>query len=238
MKVLVLGKGYVGSAFCERFPDTVGTRRKVTRKETPSFDLENSATWKNLPKSDTVVWTFPATPLNKVQEFYESKLSDCQNLIVLGSTSRYVVKRQKQRIDENSEIDTNILRVQGEEYLKSKGATILALAGIYGPDRDPVNWLYKGLIKNPKKMLNLIHLEDIINIIDYFIKNPSPGETYNLADGEAKSWQEIGEKAGFHFRMPEERELSKIITNQKIKELLPEDYKFRDLYTSWQLNNN
>ena len=137
MKVLVLGKGYVGKTYCEKYPDAIGTRRKVTHKDTPSFDLENPATWKNLPKAETIIWTFPATPLEKVQKFYEEKLQDCKNLIVLGSTSRYIIKRQKQRIDEDSPIDTSILRVQGEEFLKQQGATILALAGIYGPDRDP-----------------------------------------------------------------------------------------------------
>lgn len=238
MKVLVLGKGYVGKAFCEKYPDAIGTRRKVTQKDTPSFDLENPATWKNLPKAETVIWTFPATPLDKVKKFYEERLQDCKNLIVLGSTSRYVVKRQKQRIDEESPIDTSILRVQGEEFLKQQGATILALAGIYGPDRDPVTWLYKGLIRNPKKMLNLIHLDDILNALDHFVNTPTPGDTFNLSDGEAKSWMEIGEKAGFHFRMPGERELSKIIINQKIKETLPKDYKFKELYSSWQLSNS
>ena len=238
MKVLVLGKGYVGKTYCEKYPDAIGTRRKVTHKDTPSFDLENPATWKNLPKAETIIWTFPATPLEKVQKFYEEKLQDCKNLIVLGSTSRYIIKRQKQRIDEDSPIDTSILRVQGEEFLKQQGATILALAGIYGPDRDPVNWLYKGLIRNPKKMLNLIHLDDIISILDHFVHSPTKGETFNLSDGEAKSWMEIGEKAGFHFRMPGERELSKIIINKKIKDRLPKDYKFKELYSSWQLNNN
>ncbi|MCM8535366.1 MAG: hypothetical protein NE334_05465 [Lentisphaeraceae bacterium] len=238
MSILILGKGYVGKALCEEFPEATGTRRKVTNPQTPSFDLENEITWKNIPSAETIIWTFPACPVEKVEKFYNEKLLSCKNLIVLASTSRYVVKRQKQRIDENTDIDKTLIRVKGEEYLKSQGATILALAGIYGPNRDPYSWLTKGLIRNPKKMLNLIHLDDIVNIIKVLIKNPKPNEIYNLADGEAKSWQEIGEKADFHFRMPGERELSKIISNDKIKSILPENYQFRDLYTSWELHKN
>ena len=34
----------------------------------------------------------------------------------------YIVKRQKQKVSEETEINMNILRVQGEEFLKSKGA--------------------------------------------------------------------------------------------------------------------
>ena len=233
MDTLVLGKGYVGKAFCKDNPTAIGTRRKVTGSGTPSFDLENSCTWKNIPPAENVIWTFPATSLAKIETFYEERLKNCQNLIVLASTSRYIVKRQKERIDENSELDKSLLRVQGEEFLKSKGATVVALAGIYGPDRDPVSWLYKGLIKNPNKMLNLIHLSDIVAILNFLLKNPQKAETFNLSDGYAKSWKEIGEKAGFYFRMPGERELSKIITNDKIKMLLPDNYKFKDLYSTW-----
>ena len=238
MSILILGKGYVGKALCEELPGSIGTRRKVTTPQTPSFDLENEVTWKNLPNAETIIWTFPACPVEKVEKFYEQKLQSCKNLIVLASTSRYIVKRQKQRIDEDSDIDTTLIRVKGEEFLKSKGATILALAGIYGPNRDPYSWLMKGLIRNPKKMLNLIHLDDIIEIIKVLIKTPQPGDCYNLADGNPKSWQEIGEEADFHFRMPGERELSKIISNEKVKAILPENYKFRDLYTSWELHKN
>jgi hypothetical protein len=236
MSTLILGKGYVGKAFCDEHPATIGTRRKVTGSGTPSFDLDNAATWRNIPEAKTVIWTFPATPLEKVEEFYNQKLSSCKNLIILASTSRYLVKRQKQRIDENSELDLSILRVQGEELLKSKGATVLALSGIYGPNRDPASWLYKGLIKNPNKMLNLIHLSDIISTLRHLQEHPLPGETINLSDGDPKTWREIGEKAGFHFRMPGERELSKIISNEKIKSILPSNYKFKELYSTWELN--
>ena len=234
METLILGKGYVGSALSEALKDCGFTNRKKNNPGSIAFDLKNKTTWKNIPKVKNVVWTFPATPVELVQEFYHERLSEVENLIVLGSTSRYVITRQKERITEDTKIDKQILRVQGEEFLVENGGTLLCLAGIYGPNRDPKNWLYKNLIKNPNKLVNLVHLDDIIYAIKHLLDNPAKNERFNLADGNPKSWREIGEKCDFHFRMPGERELSKVIISSKIKSRFPKDFKFKELFEAWE----
>ena len=234
MSILILGKGYVGSALCEAISGSKGTNRTVKHPGNLTFDLNNQATWQRLPEYETVIWTFPATPVRQVSRFYRAQLTKCKNLIILASTSAYKVKRQKELITEESELDTSILRVQGEEYLRKKGATILNLAGIYGPNRDPVSWLHRSLIKNPDKLVNLIHLDDIVYCIKTLIENPQAGERFNLSDGKARSWREIGAKVGYDFRMPGMRELSKIIDNTKIRTILPKNYQFKDLYSVCQ----
>jgi nucleoside-diphosphate-sugar epimerase len=238
MKTIILGKGYVGKVLAEHLPEAYCTRRKKTHPGILAFDLEVKSTWNAIPKDlDNVIWTFPATPIEMVKEFYEAKLFNCKNIIVLGSTSRYIVKREKSLVDETNPFDSTILRVQGEEFLREQGATLLVLAGIYGPDREPVSWLYKGLIRNPRKLLNLIHVDDIVTIVKHFISSPENGEVFNLSDGVARSWDEIGERAGFHFRMPGEREVNKIIKNEKILSRLPDNFKFIDFYSTWQTTN-
>jgi len=234
MKTLILGKGYVGSALHTAIPESLATQRSVKNPGTLTFDLERPETWRHIPKCDTVIWTFPAMPIRAISRFYRQHLQDCKNLIVLASTSCYKVKRQKELISELSELDESILRVKGEEYLRKKGATILCLAGIYGPLRNPVSWLYKGLIQNPNKIVNLIHLDDITSTIKQLIETPQPGERFNLSDGEARIWRDIGEKVGFEFRMPGERHLSKVIDNSKIRTILPADYQFKNLYSECQ----
>ncbi|MCM8524894.1 MAG: hypothetical protein NE327_00125 [Lentisphaeraceae bacterium] len=234
MSTIILGRGHVGKALHDRHPDFLFTRRKKTHTDTIVFDLENKTTWKNLPKCDEVIWTFPAKPLNLVEEFYESKLSEVKNLIVLASTSCYINKRQKEVIDEKSPLNTSIIRVKGEEFLREKGATIMCLAGIYDSERNPKNWMLKGLIRNPSKIVNLVHTEDIVSIIEHFMKMPKAGERYNICDGEPRSWQEIGDRVGFEFRMDPEREVSKLLKNDKIKKILHPKFKFRHLYDLWK----
>jgi hypothetical protein len=234
MKTLILGKGYVGSRLADELPNATYTNRKKKYSASIPFELECRTTWKNIRQPENVIWTFPPVPLELVKEFYNECLRDVKNLIILGSTSCYTVKRQKQKISEESELNLQLNRVQGEEFLREQGAMILSLAGIYGPNRSPKSWLYKGLIRNPKKFVNLIHVKDIVFIINHFLSHIIKGQRLNLSDGQAKSWMEIGENCDFHFRMPGERELSKIISNEKLVSLLPKDYKFQELYSSWE----
>ena len=234
MSTIILGCGHVGSSLLSRNPSFLYTNRKKKHPGSLTFDLENRTTWKNLPKLDNVIWTFPAKPLDLVEQFYEEKLSDVQNLIVLASTSCYINKRQKEKIDEGSPINTNIIRVKGEEFLRSKGALILCLAGIYDSERNPLNWLNKRLIRNPRKIVNLVHTEDIVFIIEHFLKNSAPGERFNVCDGMPRSWQEIGDRVGYEFRMDGEREVSKLLSNDKLKKALPKDFKFKTLYDLWE----
>ncbi|MCM8541584.1 MAG: hypothetical protein NE328_15050 [Lentisphaeraceae bacterium] len=234
MSTLILGRGHVGTAIHKHNPNFLFTRRKKAHTDTIVFDLENKTTWKNLPAVENIIWTFPARPQNLVEEFYETKLSKVKNLIVMASTSCYMNKRQKEVIDEKSALNTSIIRVKGEEFLRSKGATIMCLAGIYDSERNPLNWLNKGLIRNPSKIVNLIHTEDIVAIVEHFLKMPKPGERYNICDGFPRSWQEIGDRIGFEFRMDPEREVSKLLKNDKIKKILHPKFKFRPLYDLWE----
>jgi len=233
MSTLILGRGHVGKALHKSNESFLYTNRKKSHTNQIIFDLENKTTWKNIPKTDNIVWTFPAKPLELVQEFYEERLSKIKNLIVLASTSCYVNKRQKEKIDENSTLNTGLIRVKGEEFLRKQGATVLCLAGIYDQERNPLNWLRKNLIRNPKKVVNLVHTDDIVTIIEHFLKNPVPGERFNVCDGFPRTWQEIGDRIGFEFRMPGEREVSKLINNEKVKSTLPKDFKFRPLFDLW-----
>lgn len=234
MSTLILGRGHVGKALHAGNTDFLFTHRKKSHPGSIVFDLENRTTWKSVPKADNVVWTFPAKPLALVEEFYEERLKDVKNLIVLASTSCYINKRQKENIDENSPLNMGLVRVMGEEFLRSKGATVLCLAGIYDKERNPLNWLNKRLIQNPRKIVNLIHTDDIVKIIEFVIKHPQPGERFNLCDGFPRSWQEIGDRIGYEFRMEGEREVSKMLNNKKIKSILPKDFKFFPLFDLWE----
>lgn len=234
MSTIILGRGHVGSAIHRRNTDFLFTLRKKNHPGTIVFDLENETTWKNLPKVDNVIWTFPARPLDLVERFYEERLSEVKNLIVLASTSCYINKRQKEKIDESSPLNENIIRVRGEEFLRKQGATVMCLAGIYDSERNPLNWMEKRLIRNPSKVVNLIHTEDIVSIIEHFLKMPKPGERFNISDGVPRTWQEIGDKAGFEFRMDPEREVSKLLSNAKLKKVLHPRFQFRQLYDLWE----
>lgn len=231
-KLVILGGGYVGRILAARHPGAVVTHRPATSRgagELP-FDLAQPATWVGLPTEDAdVVWTFPARPLDAVQDFYRLKLATSRTLIVLGSTSAYQVREPGETVTEDTPLDLTQARVQGEEWLRERGATVLQLAGIFGPDRRPERWLTKGLIKNGRKLVNLVHVEDIIATIEACIVTPQPGRRFNVSNGLAPAWSNLvahfkalGElPADFTLAESDPGTDNKVISNARLREFMP-----------------
>ena len=175
--LVILGSGYTGLriwrlAKQQSLPVQASSRRpaqNLTYVEPEArlrFDLTEPATWPSLPPNIDLIWTFPATPLEQVQAFAGQYCNPSHRLIVLGSTSAYDTDGGHAEdiapwIDETSPINVHLPRVQGEEYLRRHhGAIILRVAGIYGPQRNPVEWIRQGLVGPTDKFVNLIHVED------------------------------------------------------------------------------
>lgn len=233
----VLGAGHVGQALLRRFPATAATRRRAA-PPLQSFDLRDPASWGNPPLSGrAVVWTFPAEPLALVQAFFAAHLQDAAGLIVLGSTSAYRVADAAGSpivtVTEQTPLDLGQPRVQGEEWLRKRGATVLQLAGIFGPGRDPVSWLQKGLIRDGAKLVNLIHVDDIVAVIAHVLVQPLPGARINVVNGEPLPWRELAARFRADGRLPADfvlpetgpLEFGKRIDNRLLRSLLP-DHRF------------
>jgi len=236
-KILILGCGYVGSALANEIPDAVFTHKSIQKAEERNgiyLNLDDQNSWENISAVDDVIWTLPAAPLNLVQEFHKTVLHDCKRIVVYGSTSCYLTSKNEEVVTEEYSLDLNRDRVAGEEYLRKAGATILVLSGIYGPNREPVNWLRKGLIRSPEKRVNLIHRDDIVDITLFLLhENRLPeGERINLSDGVGRLWSEISGYYSIEIKADDTLIKNKIISNQKLRGLLPESFQFRELYRS------
>ena len=120
------------------------------------------------------------------------------------------------------------VRTRTEEALRKRGACILQLAGIFGPERDPVSWYQRGLIRTGLAYLNLIHLRDIVSITQRILEiQHVAGERFNLSNGDPKTHLEIVENLKKAGRLPPEFSIpaiqkvgSKKVSNEKIKKLL------------------
>jgi nucleoside-diphosphate-sugar epimerase len=206
--IIILGTGYSGRHLTNaltaisrpffatsREPDKnliqVSTGRRI------KFDLEQPSTWPNIPGGTDLIWCFPATPLSRVQQWAETQRSRFNCLVVLGSTSAYEIPDQSAEypphwINEDAPIDLSKSRVQGEEYLREHhGGIVLRVAGIYGPRRNPLDWIRQGRVGPSRKYVNLIHVEDLAAICLAAIEKGKPGEIYNVSDGTPHLWSEI-----------------------------------------------
>lgn len=66
-------------------------------------------------------------------------------------------------------------------------AHIFRLAGIYGPNRSPLDQLRAGTahrVDKPGQVFSRIHLDDLVAVLRASMDNPNPGRVYNVCDDE------------------------------------------------------
>ncbi|KAL9021712.1 MAG: hypothetical protein Q9185_001076 [Variospora sp. 1 TL-2023] len=139
-----------------------------------TFDPENSdlAPYHALPRATTILITFPlrgpgpSTHLVSLYNTVHGGEKDQRRWIQLGSTG--VWKGGSEWVDRHSAIDGENPRAVAEEELLSvlgERACVLNLAGLWGGERDPKNWVErvakcKADVRG-KGALHLVHGEDV-----------------------------------------------------------------------------
>mgnify|MGYP003380994343 CR=1 FL=1 len=253
--LVILGSGYTARFLwplvADRSPQVFATSRSpeqhlgyVPTAQRIRFDLSQPDTWANIPQGADLIWCFPAAPLELVQQFAGTLNTSSSRLVVLGSTSAYDLEDSQAYpppwIDETAPIDRTKPRVQGEEYLRLEhGAIVLRVAGIYGPGRNPLDWIRTGRIGPSRKYVNLIHVEDLAAICLAALERGTPGEAYNVSDGQPRTWENICETMMSHdTRGPADKtaqkEPGKRIASTKLLRDVGLKLRHADLYSSLQ----
>ncbi|HEX7766576.1 MAG TPA: hypothetical protein VF443_07670, partial [Nitrospira sp.] len=168
-----------------------------------------------------------------------------RRLVVLGSTSAYDQGDSQEYppplIDETAPIDLTKPRVQGEEFLRSAcDAIVLRVAGIYGPGRNPLDWIRTGRVGPTRKYVNLIHVEDLAAICLAAMERGRPGEAYNVSDGQPRTWEDICQVAELRrnvhsLQTAVTQAAGKRISNAKLTKQLNYTIQHSDLYKELQL---
>lgn len=250
--IVILGTGYTGRwiqqvAREQSLPILASSRRPeqhlrdTAQTARIQFDLDQPSTWSALPLEADLIWTFPAVPLEQVQAFAQYSCNQSRRLVVLGSTSAYDRSAEPTAepppwIDETSPVNFDLPRVQGEEYLRTQqGGIILRVAGIYGPNRNPVEWIRQGRVGPTNKFVNLIHVEDLAVLCILALQTGRAGDVYNISDGHPRRWADVCAEVSSRWGIVSPREASpsqpgKRICNRKALETLPYTLRHPDLY--------
>ena len=255
--LVVLGSGYTGLVLHRT--GTSGGRTVHATSRNPlnnlagipseqrlKFDLEQPSTWLNIPVGADLIWCFPAIPLEQVQAFAHMLDAPPRRIVVIGSTSAYDAPSQSTEypppwIDESAPIDLTKPRVQGEELLRTNcGAIVLRVAGIYGPGRNPLDWIRQGRVSPSRKYVNLIHVEDLTAICLAALERGKPGEAYNVSDGTPRTWNEVCATAQQRWivtatAVKEDRSSGKRISNAKLRSELGYGFRHSDLFEALDL---
>ncbi len=205
--LIILGSGYtarfVWPLASRHYAHVFATSRepnknlhRIAPEQRIQFDLTQQNTWAHIPHKADILWCFPATPLDLVQQLAGTLNPVTHRLVVLGSTSAYDVGDSRDYpppwIDETAPLDLSKSRVQGEEFLRTRcNAIVLRVAGIYGPGRNPIDWIKTGRVGPSRKYVNLIHVEDLAAICLAALERGTPGEAYNVSDGTPRTWKDI-----------------------------------------------
>lgn len=250
--IVILGTGYTGRwiqkvAREQSLPILASSRRPeqhlrdTAQTARIQFDLDQPSTWSALPLEADLIWTFPAVPLDQVQAFARYARSQSRRLVVLGSTSAYDRGGEPTAdlppwIDETCPINIDLPRVQGEEYLRTQqGGIILRVAGIYGPHRNPVEWIRHGRVGPTNKYVNLVHVEDLAALCLLALRTGRAGDSYNISDGRPRRWADVCAEVSSRWGIVSPREASpgqpgKRICNRKALETLQYTLRHPDLY--------
>ena len=217
MRVLLFGLGYVGSRLAAelagRGHEVFGVQRTaatVPRVTTIVADVADPKSLQRLPRDwDWVVNTVSSSKGGPEQ--YRAVYLDgnrhlvdwlrVQKYIYTSSTSVYGQVDGSLVDEENvaqGSSPTSKILVEAEHLLlhaaQDRGfpAVVLRVSGIYGPGRGHLFQQYlKGEATIPgrgERMINMVHVEDVVGAILTALERGQPGQVYNVTDNEPVSY--------------------------------------------------
>jgi hypothetical protein len=203
---LILGAGWT-SQFLRplltslSIPHAATTRAGSSSTIKFTFDPLSSdlAPYHALPAADTVLITFPITLAGgtlRLLDLYNLTHPDGKEgrkWIQLGSTGLWSGEEWS---DRRSAIDSENARGKEETQLLGFGGCVLNLAGLWGGERHPKNWVRRVATKEQlaeKGLLHLIHGEDVSAAVVAVHKSEDgwSGERWMLTDMRCYDWWEL-----------------------------------------------
>lgn len=249
----ILGCGWLGCRVAEHLTPKmkiVGTARSEsslnkikTAKATPiSLDInsEEVVVDPKILESDSLMIAIPPSGVDDTdfEAFINSIPNDTfKQVILISSTGIY--KESNQQMNENSKeikAEGALYRIERICQIKfKKSLTILRLGGLFGPGRNPVNFLTsKKVLENPRGRINLIHSEDCAKVIERIIEKDVTNKCYNVVMDDHPTKKEfystvalLAGKKEPNFDVNGKR-YYKVVSNERVKKEL--DFTFTDIF--------
>ena len=210
MRALIIGCGYVGLPLGARLAqlghEVYGVRRDVSGMEKAgikpiALDITEAGALEKIPGNFDWVVNLISSSKGGPEEYRKvyvegnrtlsawAKTRGVKKLVYTSSTSVYA-QNDHSAVKESSPTEptaeTSRLLLEAEKALE--GGVILRASGIYGPGRGH---LFKQYLKNEaripgkgERFINMIHRDDLAEVIIAALKNGRPGEIYNATDDE------------------------------------------------------
>lgn len=217
--ILILGAGWTATFLIPllrrhkiTFSATTSDGRTVADAPTIKFrfdpsklPVEQGQLFAALPQARYVLITFPLKGPDEsrvITEAYRITHGPQARFIQLGSTGIWKDDpAQRPWLDRTSPYDRASPRAVAEDVLRTLGGCVLNLAGLWGGERDPRNWVdrvatTKAAVRE-KANLHMIHGEDVARVLVWFVykwneeggwEKVGRGQRWMVTDGFVYDW--------------------------------------------------
>lgn len=187
----------------------------------------DSRPYSAIPSAKTVLITFPLKGANQSKQLvslYRQAHGAANQWIQLGSTGIFTAPLWN---DHDSPYDKENARAIAEDELLGLQGCVLNLAGLYGGERNPRNWLVrvartKTEVKG-KKALHLIHGQDVAGAIIATHRNFTPGKRWLLTDLRVNDWWDLIQSWGSEVQAKEGQSGEQLDYARWVGELMVEE---------------
>ncbi|MAW45840.1 MAG: NAD(P)-dependent oxidoreductase, partial [Marinovum sp.] len=226
--LLIFGHGYTANAFADYIRnidwEIFGTTRNsqtadllIKKGVKPLMWSDGSKIKSVINRADYILHSIPPTEIGDpvYKRFSKAIMSRSTNLSWFGylSTTSVYGNHDGKWVDENIPVNPSsnrgLLRVKAENNwsnIKDLPLHIFRLAGIYGPNRSPLDKIRSGkaqLISKPGQFFSRIHVEDIARVLKASIEMPSHGSVYNVCDDSPAAPDEVLDYAAKLINYPD-----------------------------------
>ena len=193
-KIGIIGAGWLGFPLAKRFVQdgylvyaTTTQEQKLAQLSASNIQAAIYSDHCELPnwlnELDWCIINFPprksSNYAQQVSNLVENLSSNCQ---VIFTSSTGVYPQELGIIDEESPIDQTNVVAMAEKVIQQSNRNwyVLRLAGLVGPDRNPIHFLSGRAVENAQYHVNLVHQADCIEAIKRLVEERPCSQVFNL----------------------------------------------------------
>ena len=250
--ISILGSGWLGLPLARHFIKAGYTVNASTTSEDRLADLASSGAEPFIIDIDSLtsnvqdflgaailIINIPSKHIPGFRRLVDAiEASEIENVLFVSSTSVYEnAARTITESDTDSFSQSPLLEIEGLlRRCSSIKTTIVRFGGLIGYSRHPGRFFGPGrVVQNPEAPVNLIHRDDCVGIISQIVEQQAWGEVLNCCADTHPTKREfytrVVESVDGHLPEFAESDSSsgKLISNQKVKQLLNYRFKYPDL---------
>lgn len=249
--ISILGSGWLGLPlirhFSSRHLQVAGSTRQLSRFPQIEaaggiaflIDIDKQNHWAAFFQAETMIINITSKNLQSFQNLIKQIAeSPVKQVLLVSSSSVYQNLQRAVSEDEGAENPDSVL-FQIEQLFQQQRqfkTTVLRCSGLIDARRHPGNFFRHGRqVQQPDAPVNLIHLDDVIGIIDAIIHQQAWGQVFNASADTHPSKRQFYSYARQLLSQPPpdfadgDSSAYKIVSNDKVKQQLGYQLRYPDL---------